>query len=734
MKRVWLSVLIAIVLLCIVNVAFSKGSIDDYGVEIIANCWTMSTSMGGSSLIVPYLKVNVTNRQESAASKITVKVVFYNEAEKSMWSDETNYLVSSSDDPLKPGYNKTAFVKSSVGYRSKISEARLPDISAEVYINDIYYGQVSVHNTYSEKTVSLKLSGKDTSDTANDFKFATNDPYGVVVTASYWGANTGYTGQTLYVPYLKIQVTNQEQKASDRIVVKVLFMNESDNSVLDDETSYLVSYGDAALKTGYNKTAYIKAGVGYKKQISVSSLPKISAEIYINDDYYGKVYVNNTYSEETLNIVMTKSDEDESANSNVKVNKDEPYQVTVIANCWTANKGMSGTLYVPYLKLNVLNQSGESVNKMKLKVVYYNKSEKVVWSDESDYLVSSSDAPLKHGLSKTSFMKSSVGYRSQITETRLPELVAEVYLDDKLIGEVDIKRTYTETSISEPIKPADSAVTETTAIGDEPYKVFITTNCWSANTGSKTLYTPYLKIKVVNQQGEPASKINMKVVFYNATEKTVWSDETTYLVGYSDTPLRPGYGKVAYVRSSVGYRSKPSVSSLPGITAEVYINDELYGEVAINNTFDETSINVLLEKKALSINSDERVNGDGKAFKIQYTANCWASNTGLNGKTLYVPYLKINVTNQQETPADHVVIHVVFYNEAEKTVWSDETDYLIGFSDTALKSGFNKTAFIYSSVGYKTKPNTDNLPTITAQIFINDKLYDTVTIKNVLGN
>ena len=99
-----------------------------------------------------------------------------------------------------------------------------------------------------------------------------------------------------------------------------------------------------------------------------------------------------------------------------------------------------------------------------------------------------------------------------------------------------------------------------------------------------------------------------------------------------------------------------------------------------------------------------------------------------------MPYLKINVTNQKNQAADRIIIHVVFTNETDKTVWSDEQDYLVSYGDTALKPGFNKTAFIHSSVGYKSKPSVSNLPTITAEIYINDELYDTVSIEKTLGN
>lgn len=719
------------------GMATAAEKVDDYRVEIIANCWAANTGLGSSTLYVPYVKVNVTNKKVEAVSKITVKVVFYDETEKSIMSDETSYLVSSSDDPLKPEYSKTAFVKASVGYRSKLSESKLPAITAEVYVNDMLYGQVEIAKTYSEKAVSLFLIGEQTTIKTEVPTFETNDPFGVVITASYWGANTGYTGQTLYVPYVKIKVTNQQEKDAEKIVVKAIFLNESDQSVLDDESDYLISYSDTPLKTGFNKTSYMKAGVGYKRQIPTENLPTVKAEIYVNDEYYGKVDISNTYQEETLDIALSKGKSENELDSSVAIDTKNPYLVTVVGNCWTLESGFGSSLYVPYLKLNVLNQSGEPIQKMKLIAVFYDEAEKVVWSDESDYLVSSSDSPIRHGYSKTSFIKASVGYRAKIDESKLPKLTAEIYLDDKLVGETEIKNTYLESALSEQLTKKEIIEEETASSEHEdPFEVIITTNCWSANSGiSSTLYAPYLKIKAINQQENPADKATIKVVFYNISEKTLWSDETSYLISSSDTPLKNGYGKVAFVRASVGYKSKIPESMMPQITAEIYVNNELYGEVKINNTYDETPISVVLEKttQASSDSSVSQEGSDGKDYGIQYLSNCWTANKELNGQTLYVPYLKINVTNQMKKAADRIVIHVVFTNETDKTVWSDEQDYLVSYGDTALKPGFNKTAFILSSVGYKSKPTASMLPSITTEIYINDELYDTITIEKTLG-
>lgn len=720
------------VLFCMVCVANAESS-KNYEVTVVGNCWAANSGYGGSSLYTPYLKLNVKNLGSNSVSRITVKVVFYNEAEKSVWSEESDYLVGSSDDPLRAGYSKTSYVRSSVGYRSKIDAYRLPTITAEVYVNDVLYGEIKVDNTYSANTVSQSLTQASTKTASNTF--ATDDPYGVVATAAYWNTNTGMNGTKLYTPYMKIRVTNQQTSAASKLQVKVVFINESDNSVWDDNTTYLVGYSDTPLRTGYNKTAYVYADVGYRSKPNTYQLPNVSAQVYVNDVYYGKVTIDKSYTETTTNTVLTRSTA-ASNESTVEVDKENPYKMTVVCNCWAANSGSFGgsTLYTPYLKVNVLNQSGKPLKSARVKVVFYDEANKVVWSDETAYLVSSSDSPIQHGFSKTAFIRSAVGYSSRIDVSRLPAVTAEVYLDGEYMGEIAITNTYSETTVNQTLKKVEKVQTTEAANAEEPFSVLVTANCWSLNSGyGSSLYTPYLKLKVINQSGKPVENAKVQVIFSNKAEKEVWSDETSYLVSSGDTPLKNGYGKIAFIRSSVGYRSKPSTTYLPDITAQVYINGVLYGEIDVSKTFSESSVSQTL-RQPVAASGSAVGSTDGRNFRIEYLSNCWTANTGLTGETLYVPYLKFKVVNQQERADSSVSVHVVYYKESDKLVWSDEESYLVSGSDAPLQPGYSKTAFIESSVGYQSKPSVSSLPSITAEIYIDNELYDVVTIKKEFGN
>lgn len=163
MKKAIAFLLLLSLLLSVETVSFAESS-HPFEVTVTANYWGLNTGFGGDSLYTPYLKIDVRNMQEKAASKIKVRVVFYNEAEKKVWSEETDNLIGSFDLPLRSGYSKTSFVRSSVGYRERISIISLPDVSAEIYVNDTLYGIIDIEKTYEEKTISMVLKTAEESD------------------------------------------------------------------------------------------------------------------------------------------------------------------------------------------------------------------------------------------------------------------------------------------------------------------------------------------------------------------------------------------------------------------------------------------------------------------------------------------------------------------------------------------------------------------------------------------
>ena len=113
-------------------------------------------------------------------------------------------------------------------------------------------------------------------------------------------------------------------------------------------------------------------------------------------------------------------------------------------------------------------------------------------------------------------------------------------------------------------------------------------------------------------------------------------------------------------------------------------------------------------------------------LEIENLVSNWEMNTSWN-KSLYVPTLKFDVRNNGTGEADRVTVRCVFTNVGTKEIWDEETTYVVGSSDSPLKPGYSKKAFVYSSVGYKTMLATT--PELTVDVYINDQLVGTTTIK-----
>lgn len=128
---------------------------------------------------------------------------------------------------------------------------------------------------------------------------------------------------------------------------------------------------------------------------------------------------------------------------------------------------------------------------------------------------------------------------------------------------------------------------------------------------------------------------------------------------------------------------------------------------------------------------DGKVKKDGElasgqaVLEVQNLTSGWELNTSWN-KTLYVPVVKFDVVNTGTSDAETVTVKCVFTDNKTKQVWDEETSYVVSSSDTPLKAGYSKKAFIYSSVGYKIK--LDSVPELTAEIYINGELVETIVV------
>lgn len=115
--------------------------------------------------------------------------------------------------------------------------------------------------------------------------------------------------------------------------------------------------------------------------------------------------------------------------------------------------------------------------------------------------------------------------------------------------------------------------------------IFIDTEWdWSGEFGNKLL-SPKVKLKFKNISDKPIERMEVKISYLNTATKEVFGEDWTYVIGYSDTPLQPGYSKTAYLRCSVGYTSSAAVYNLPSLVGDIYVNDIFYKKINIEKEY-----------------------------------------------------------------------------------------------------------------------------------------------------
>ena len=270
-------------------------------------------------------------------------------------------------------------------------------------------------------------------------------------------------------------------------------------------------------------------------------------------------------------------------------------------------------------------------------------------------------------------------------------------------------------------------------VDDRPFCPIVKAKRWE-NVGGKlsiwtgrrseNLYGPSIQIDIVNQEESPARNINVKAIFYDLENKNLWSHTSQNLISSSDTPLKQGYHKTAFLQASVGYRNQISEESLPKIVAEIYINDIFYGIVEVDRTYSFKAYDFILDKENMEFENDF-VKKNSMEFYPIVREHDWQKN-----QTIYAPFIRVDITNQIEVPAKNISVKAIFYNEGKKEIWSEAFTSAIS-SSVPLRPGYNVSAFLRAGQGFNGMISTDSLPDITADIYINNQFYGTTKIDKV---
>jgi flagellar biosynthesis GTPase FlhF len=107
---------------------------------------------------------------------------------------------------------------------------------------------------------------------------------------------------------------------------------------------------------------------------------------------------------------------------------------------WQFVNNDGNDLYMPKLNIVLKNVSGSAITEGIVKVIFVDKKNKLIYSENHDYLVYKylGQNPLENGYSKEVIIVASKGYRSQYIET--PELEAEIYYEGELLMTVKVDR------------------------------------------------------------------------------------------------------------------------------------------------------------------------------------------------------------------------------------------------------------------------------------------------------
>lgn len=231
---------------------------------------------------------------------------------------------------------------------------------------------------------------------------------------------------------------------------------------------------------------------------------------------------------------------------------------------------------------------------------------------------------------------------------------------------------------------------------------------FSSEGSNKYLYI--LPFNLTNTSSNELSSLSVEVNFIN--EKDVIID-SGYLISYEN--IAPGKAQSTQKVSIDSHFTHISYSYSFNVNTGTY-SDTIKGTVVPNIQY--------------SWDGTVRKNGElasgQPAFTIENLRSGWEMESSWS-KALYVPAVKFDIRNTGTGDADQITVRCLFTNSGTKEIWDEETTYVVGSSDTALKVGYSRKAFVYSSVGYKTE--IISTPELSVDIFINERLMDTIIIR-----
>ena len=163
----------------------------------------------------------------------------------------------------------------------------------------------------------------------------------------------------------------------------------------------------------------------YDKTIELLDKESLTTKIKILNDYL------QGQPSENYEVLVAKMIEGFNTQLKNEKGKEDALQKTGLQIVSTESRWVRRSeLFVPELRIKFKNVSGHPIKDSKeIKVTFLNLGKKEIWDNQSYYLHSSFDPPISHGYIKEAFIYSGVGFTYDIQTDRLPNLLAEIYIE-----------------------------------------------------------------------------------------------------------------------------------------------------------------------------------------------------------------------------------------------------------------------------------------------------------------
>ena len=237
----------------------------------------------GQFIVCEHLKIGEIAECKSCGAKNVIP-------KSAIETDERPVYKSSNSSPVESTQKSTEDLADKFGFKTRIKGIHI--LTGVLIIVVLYAISNYIKHPNEIKYLNPGVSvPSSTTITGIEKEIDTKKLLQIVTINSYWDWTGG-----LLCPHLNITFKNVSDRAINELVVKATIIDTLTNQIFGDASAYVIGYGDAPLRPGYSKTAYLVSSVGYKNDIVALNFPNLVSEVYVNDKLYEKVPISKQYA------------------------------------------------------------------------------------------------------------------------------------------------------------------------------------------------------------------------------------------------------------------------------------------------------------------------------------------------------------------------------------------------------------------------------------------------------